>query len=388
MKTTQINKSLSYISNYALEDYFEKKVTSFADDSQEKILQWFSGDNLYPNRVITDIRKGTTLESVLFEDNIYKTGNGFNTSDSALLSVFDDINFKDLFAKTNDNFTKLGNNFTEIIVDDTTNGNLIAMNVLQPQKVRLGKNGKSAIVYSDWANYNKKKSVTLPLYPNFKKFTNKGIVYFKSILHIKNEVNGFDHYGLNEKMSEALLLNEKEHRRNNWQLNQIKNGFKKDFFLISDFELTQREKAKADEAFKEMSGDGKNGGIATIESEGGKLVPATDNYDFDFTKDDTSDQIFLKMGFPRSLIGIKSGSAFSVEQVESDYDQYLPKVENQQTKIISEYKTIFNNHTKANVNDLQVINTPPSIVLQNYMQYMNEEQKSKVIENVFDKYGI
>ena len=385
MKT--INKKTSYISNaYGLEDYFEKKVYSFADDSADKIYQWFSGDNLYPNRVIDEIRKGTTLESVLFEDRIYKTGNGFNSSDSALLSFFDEIKFKDIFSKSNDNFTKLGNNFSEIIIDE--NGKLVTINVMQPQKCRLNNNGKSVYIYSDWKNYDKKKSVSLPLYPNFKKFINKGIVYFKSVLHTKNEVNGFDHYGYNEKMSEALLLNEKEHRRNNWQLNQIKNGFKKDFFLISDFELTQREKANAEKAFKEMSGDGQNGGIANIESEGGKLVPASADYEFDFTKDDTSDQIFLKMGFPRSLIGIKSGSAFSVEQVESDYDQYLPKVENQQKLIISEYQTILDNHTKFNSNDLKVINTPPSIVLQNYMQYMNDEQKSKVIENVFSKYGI
>jgi hypothetical protein len=66
----------------------------------------------------------------------------------------------------------------------------------------------------------------------------------------------------------------------------------------------------------------------------------------------------------------------------------LPKVEKQQQFLMSAYNLIFNEHTSFNTTDVNVINTPPSIILQNYMEFMTDDQKNKVIENVFKRYGI
>jgi len=390
MKIEKVNRNISLLSNSIREEFYPKHTVYF-DDDKTKILSWFDPSNNYPEKTIQEIRTGTTLESILFEDLIYKTGSAFNANDPAFLKFINEDkvnlkgnNFKYIFKKVNDNINKLGNSFIEITTDE--NGSFIYFDYIQPQKCRLTTDGK-VLIYPDWSNYNKKKAQKLPLYPNLKKFTKQGVVILKSVFHIKTEADGFDHYGINEKIAEALKLNEKEHRRNNWQLSQIKKGFKRDFFLVTDFALNEREKKKSDAAFAKVSGDDYAGGVENIEGENGKLVPAEGSYNFDFTKDDTSDQLFLKMGFPRSLIGIKSGGAFSVEQVESDYDQYLPKVEEQQTFIISEFKSVLDNF-KYNTNDWNVINTPPSIVLQSYMPFMNDEQKAKVIDNKLLKYGI
>ena len=51
------------------------------------------------------------------------------------------------------------------------------------------------------------------------------------------------------------------------------------------------------------------------------------------------------------------------------------------------FNTIFKNHTDFR-EDWNVINNPPSVILQNYMEFMNDEQKNKVIERVFKRYGI
>ena len=330
------------------------------------------------------MRNGTTLSAILFEDLIYKTGSGFESKDTALLTYFNTINFTNIFRNTNDHYNKLGNVFVEITTDE--NFNLLNISLIQPQKCRLTRKN-TVIIYPDWTKFDEKKAVTIPLYPKFKSFQKDGIKYQKSIYHIKNETIGFDHYGVNESLFEGLLLNEKEHRRNNWQLNQLKNGFKRDFFLLTEFALNEETKETADNAFKNKGGDNKAGGVETLSAESGQLVPATADYDFDFTKDDTTEQLFLKMGFPRSLVGIKSGAAFSVEQVESDYEQYYPKIDYQQIFLTKHFSEIFKNHTNFK-SEFWVKNQPPAIILQNYMQYMNDNQRQSVITNLLDKYGL
>lgn len=397
MVVEKINNKISLLNFTEKGEYFPKSTKDFSEGS-EAFYQWFSPNNNYPQTVIDEIRKGTTLESILFEDLIYKTGAGFNSDDAKFENYInseilnsDNETFKSLFKKSNDSYSKLGNVFIEVITDvpkENQKPQLLSLSIIQPQKCRLAKKGNKVVIYSDWQNFNKKKAVELPLYPKFKTFSFSGIKVQKSVYHIKQEALGFDHYGINDKMFEALLLNEKEHRRNNWQLSQIKRGFRRDFFLVSEFAVTEKEKKITDAAFDKMAGDDYAGGVENIEAENAKLVPAQSNYDFDFTKDDTSDQLFLKMGFPRSLIGIKSGNSFSVEQVESDYDQYLPKVENQQKEIINHFNVIFAATTEYENAEFSAINTPPSVVLQNYMPYMNDVQKNIVIEKLFKKYGI
>jgi hypothetical protein len=376
------------------EDYFPKQsVNVDLANSKDDIYKWFEPANNYPEFVIQSIRHSTTLEAILFEDLIYKTGSGFQSSDSLfenylnkdIVNINNEV-FKVVFKDSNDHLNKLGNVFLELVFDE--NLRLLSILTIQPQKCRLIKDDKNIWIYPDWAKFNKEKAKKMPLYPRMKKFKSEGITFYKSIYHIKTKALGFDHYGINEKLIEALLLNEKEHRRNEWQNQQLKKGFKKDFFLVTEYPLSEKEKKKVDEAFEEDSGSENAGGVYAIEGEGAKLVAATSSYEFDFNKDDTTEKTFLKMGFPRSLLGIKSGAAFSVEQVESDYDQYLPKIEYQQTFLMSEFNKIFKEHTAFNTSDVNVINTPPSVILQNYMQYMNDEQKNKVIEQVFKRYGI
>jgi len=394
MQVKKINKNISLVSASSPEDYFVKQSFEIGiDNAKDGIFKWFAPSNNYPETVINSIREGTTLESILFEDLIYKTGSGFNTSDNSFKKYLNDdlVNgqkedYTSIFQESNDHLNKLGNVFKELMFDD--NFRLISQSVIQPQKCRLIRDKKNICIWKDWASFNKNKAEKMPLYPRMKKFQSEGIVYYKSVYHIKNKTLGFDHYGINDKMIEALLLNEKEHRRNNWQNSQLKKGFKRDFFLVTDFPITEKEKKKTDSAFEKSGGDNNAGGVETIEAEGGNLVPAQQNFQYDFNKDDTSSQLFLKMGFPRSLIGIKSGATFSVEQVESDYDQYLPKVERQQQFLQSKDNVIFNEHTDFDTTDWNVINNPPSVILQNYMQFMNDEQKDKVIEKVFKRYGI
>ena len=393
MEVTKLNKNIKFVSFASKEDYFPKQTFNIGSDNKDGIFPWFEPANNYPEHVINSIREGTTLESILFEDLIYKTGSGFSTDNSDFDNYLntDIVNlnnekFKTVFEDSNDHLNKLGNVFLELIF--TEDEKLISNSAIQPQKCRLKRDGKNIYIFPDWAHFDKNKAITLPLYPKLKRFQKDGTVFYKSVYHIKNKALGFDHYGINDKMIEALLLNDKEHRRNKWQDSQIKRGFKRDFFLVTEFPLSEKEKKKADLAFEKTSGDDYAGGVETIEGEGAKLVPAQSNYEFDFTKDDTSEQLFLKMGFPRSLVGIRQRTGtFSAEQIESDYDQYLPKVENQQQFLKGEFNTIFKNHTDFR-EDWNVINNPPSVILQNYMEFMNDEQKNKVIERVFKRYGI
>lgn len=394
MELKSLHPNLKYVSMSSKEDYFEKASYDIGiDNDVDGIFKWFNPANNYAETVINAIRNSSTLESILFEDLIYKTGGGFNTSDASLSNYLnkDIVNveresFKTVFKDSNDYFTKLGNVFIESIFDDQFR--LLSISTIQPQKCRLIRDKKSIWMFSDFSKFDKNKAIKMPLYPRMKKFKSNGVVYYKSIHHIKNKVLGFDHYGINEKLIEAMMLSEKEHRRNNHQLSQIKKGFKRDFFLVTDFPLTEGEKKKNDESFDRISGDEHAGGVETIEAEGATLVPASGNVQYDYTKDDTKDLIFLKMGFPRSLVGIKSGAAFSVEQIESDYDQYLPKIEAQQSFLMGKFAEILNEHTDYNTSDVNVINNPPSAILQNYMKYMNEEQKNKVIEKILKRYGI
>ena len=383
-------------------DVFERgaKTTTIGGD-RNLILPWFKGDTMYATRCINSIRKGTTLQSVLRENSIYVGGDGLFSENKKVESYIDSFKNKngellqDIYAKVVNSFESIGNAFIKVLFVRGT----LSFEYIQPQKCRLRKAKKTDVdasfveINPDWTRYNKKKSVVLPLFDwnlNKKIYKNTQLIY-EGVLHIKKEADLYDHYGFNTWLEEALLINEKEHERNLWQRSQIKNGFKKDF-LVAVESVTDSVQEQYRDTSKRVTGGENAGGIEPVEvMTGGKgitspFIPLNADYQFDFEKDDTADQIFTITGFPRSLIGIKSGAAFSVEQVESDYEQYKPKFLKSQTDILTPFSNVFEffgfGETKINAK-----NMPPSVIIQGYMPHMNESQKQVVINKVFDAFG-
>lgn len=387
-------------------EYFPKKTMSINSDInlEKRLFLWFKDANNYPETIINEISKGDTLQSIIRETVSYTSGNGFKTEVSELDEYVNKTRlnlkrdkFKNIFSKSNKSLEKSGNVFIRITTDE--NRSFLHMQVIQFQKCRLGKGDdvKKVIINPDWINHDKKKDVKLPLYPEFVKMKidvpNGGskIEVFESVYHIKDEVEGFDHYGINEIMRASLVLNEKEYRRNNWQKNQIKRGFKKDFLFITEYPIREKVAKANDEAFKEISGDKEAGGVKTVSADGddGKLVDIQAKYEFDFTKDDTEQKLFILWAFPRSLMGLRQTSGtFSVEQIESDYEQYMIDIIKKQEFMLEKFNVLFEEILKLVTDDLTVINMPPAIILQNYMEHMTDTQKNQVIKIIFDKYGI
>lgn len=373
---------------YEKGEYFPKKTGSFSMD-EEKIKNWFHPSNNYPEKTLAEIRKGSTLQGLLSKHSNYLSAhNVISENDKVQTSIEDEKNaesksFYETYKRITNSFSKLGNGFVKVQTD--TNKSFITFTYIQAQKCRI--NGDEIEINSDWENYDKKNSEKIKLFPNFTKI--KGGIQ-ESVLHIKNEVDGFDYYGIIEKMEAALILNEKEYRRNNWQKNQVKNGFKKDFAVVTNKMVTEDDEKAVKKKNKEISGDKNAGGLHLVHSvnEGSTpFIPLQQDYEFDFTKDDTQEQLFTLFEFPRSLFGIKSGAAFSVEQVESDYEQYLQVIENAQETILSYFDEVYKLLWKVESN-LKAVNIPPSQVIERYMPYLSEEQKAVIINKVFTKYGV
>lgn len=408
IKAKQVSGNVYHLSEEFTEpgEYFPKTVVSIRGDSslEKKIYLWFSPSNNYPETVLKEISKGDTLQSIINESVNYCTGDGFSTNDQKLyeyvnkktLNNKNRERFREIFRRSHKSFQKCGNVFVRLTTDSL--GTFLNMEVVQFQKCRLGKGDDEGfvIINPDWSKRDKKLDLKLPLYPKFKEqdisIENGSKIRLKEcIYHIKDEVEGFDHYGINEIMEASLVLNEKEYRRINWQSGQIKNGFKRDFLFVTDYPIRGKVKEANDKAFEKISGNKKVGGVETISGDGedGKLVPVQAKFEFDFTKDDTEEKLFVLWAFPRTLIGLRSVTgAFSVEQIESDYEQYMLDVSKKQYFMLQKYTRLFDEILHFKTDDLTIINTPPAVILQNYMPHMNEDQKNIVIENVFKKYGI
>ncbi len=406
MKSKKLSKGVYHLSHEETEpgEYF-KKTTIFSKDSiglEKHIYLWFKPGNSYPETIINEINKGITLQSIINETVSYRTGNGFTTENKELNTYLNNTRlnlenekFLQIFGKTNKSFTKSGNAFIKITTDD--NGTFMNLEVVPFHKCRLGNgdNKGSILINPNWAKRDIKDDVILPLYPKFKKRKINGSVskiqVKESIYHIKDIADGLDHYGINELMRASLKLNEKEYRRINWQTSQIKKGFKRDFLFVTEYPIRDKVKEANDKAFERISGDDKAGGVETVSADGddGKLIPVQDKYEFDFIKDDTEHKLFILWAFPKSLMGIRSKTGiFSVEQIESDYEQYMIDVVKKQEFMLDKFNVLFENILGLEAKELNVENTPPAIILQNYMTYMNDSQKNAVIENVFKKYGI
>lgn len=380
------------INDYERGEYFEKTTTSFDTSDTKDLLFWFAPKNNYPETTLSEINKGTTLQSILNEHSIYTVGEGLTSANQKVaIDVLDNKNaegktINDVYGRICNIIPKLGNAFVKVVTDEKRT--FIDFYYIDAQKCRLKKTGSGVVeINQDWINYNKKDSVRIPLYPKFKK--SKGET-FESILHIKQDAEGYDYYGKIEQMDFALLLNEKQYRRHNWQKNQLKKGFKKDFVLLTNQLQNDETIKKHEEVQKRFGGDEKSGGIMPMQYIGdakNPLIPISNDYKFDYSNDDTADALFELFGFPRSLIGIKSGAVFSVEQVESDYEQYLPKIQETQNTIIRNLNLVYSDLWNIE-NALSVVNMPPSIIVQNYFQYMEQPQINQVLEKYFTKYGI
>ena len=160
MQIKKLNKNIQLLSNSTEKgEYFPKSRISF-EEKGNNIFQWFYPNNNYPEWVMREINKGTTLESILFEDLIYKTGSGFSAQDKTFENYINNekINsnqvFKDVFKNSNDHYNKLGNIFVEITINE---GNqLVSLKTIQPQKNRLSKKG-TVLIYPDWFNFKENK---------------------------------------------------------------------------------------------------------------------------------------------------------------------------------------------------------------------------------------
>lgn len=384
------NPKISSFNDYSGDDYFDKQTINVGSETKD-VLRWFDVGNNYPETTLSKINAGSTLQSILNELDVYVSGSGLKSDDAEINTYIDNYRngdfelLNDVYAKCVNSFNRLGNSFVRVVTDE--NNSFVQFYFLQTQKCRLAKKGSQVWVNPDWTVAKKEKTIKIPTYPKFRKKTVNGSVQLDSILHIKNDVLGFDYYGNIPQMQESLLLNEKEHRRNNWQLSQIRRGFKRDFVILSEYGMREGDIDKYEKLIEEQAGDDKAGGVFSLSAENGKIQALQADFNFDFTKDDTPEQLFRLWGFPRSLVGIKSGASFSVEQVESDYDQFLPKVEKMQSNVLTPINRVFLDILKVKSN-LQAINIPPSVILQNYMQYMNDEQKALTINKVLKRYGI
>lgn len=385
----------SYIANSfektttELGEYFEKQYQTFGGGDINNLYLWFADKNNYPEKTLAEISKGTTLQSILNEHAIYTYGSGLQSEDAQVKSILTERNLKnqainDTLVRACQILPKLGNAFVKVVTD--INNSFIHFYYIDAHKCRLTKTDKVE-VNSDWLNYNKKNSKTIPLFPKFAKAKGETL---ESILHIKLDAEGYEYYGKVEQMDFALELNEKQYRRHNWQKNQLKKGFKKDFVLLTQSLQSEESMRQHEENIKRFSGDDNSGGIIPTQYLGdvtNPLIPITNDYKFDYANDDTADALFELFGFPRSLIGIKSGAAFSVEQIESDYEQYMPKVESTQSVITTAINSVFR-QLKNTDNAVYISNMPPSIIIQNYFQYMEQPQINQVVDKYLQKYGI
>lgn len=383
-------------------EYFPKtQVPLYQAEINKKIFNWFDPANNYPETIITELNKGF-LGSIVDKEVDYTIGTANKAENPIITNLIDnknkinhrDQNFRQIYYDIVKSATTFNTVFIKAVTDESRS--FLWLIPIKPYKCRLKKKDEKnaskgydkVIIKADWTASNDKNSDEIPIYPNYRYLQSDKVRLIETMFYFKKDIYGYDWYSINTDIQKSLILNEKLYRRNNWQNNQIKRGFKIDFILTSDYPMLKGEKEKIEKEIQQtQAGDDKAGGVAAISGEGAKLTPAQQPYEFDWTKDDTVEQMFMNMQMPRSLFGIKSGAAFSVEQVESDWEQYMIKITKSQEFINNN----INNMLSVLLNtesDIITVNMPPNIIMQSYLAQMPEDKINIFYDNLFKKFGI
>lgn len=265
----------------------------------------------------------------------YAVGNGLKVRDDEFPKDFDRrINGKrqtldDILISIFNGYFQDGNKFIEIVRTEVQGKRYVHVyphssldcrfeakeDGSEPTHVIVSKSfRKNGIVIFD--EEKKEKLNTIPLWsddPGVECWKKDGDVE-RTMLHIKNEVDGIDYYGLPSNFA-GLYNVVLEWKITGFNLDNFDNNMFLAGLLFISGNMTSTEEAKFLKKLKDMyTGEGKANRVLPISSEGGlhdtKFVPFTEKQDGHFTELDkrTESKIILANSWSRELMDLKDSS--------------------------------------------------------------------------------
>lgn len=301
--------------------------------SNQDWINWGT-DNLFPNALAQLNRKSPSHRGIINWKTIYLSGKGFDVGEEK-------GNFYDWIQKCNANGESLKSVIRKIIFDKNGSGNSFVELVVSKGKLsiyhkdfttcRLGKDGKSVMIYGDWANAQSKKSEikTIAKYPDW---TADGETK-RSILHIKSYEPEFNDYGVADwiaAMDAAGIV----YKTNKWNISRLDNSFSSSGVLVVEGNINANEAKKMKTDFKtEFTGEKKQGKVMFIvKALGGgetKFTPFTSANEGEWLQlhKQAEQDLIVSHSWFRSLSGLATeGQLGNVQQIRSEYQIALNTV--------------------------------------------------------------
>lgn len=336
-----------------------------------KTNHWLWGsDDLLPQALAMVNRRGSIQRALLNSKTIYCTGKGFTTKNSQFEEYSKSVNLngqslRSLFNQLlYDKFSQ-GNVFTEIV----TNGSFVFVYRHDPLYCRVGKDSKQGYILlnSQWEKQEKRLLTKyLPIYPNFEKDKN-GL--FRSIIHIKDDEQGFQNYGLPSYIA-GLQVAAIAYKTDKWNLSRVENSFHSSAIVtVSDqFESDEDAENLKKQLEEKYTGEGTQGKVVFIVkgiNDGETTVEQLSNSsegDWEKLHDSAKNDLIIAHSWFRSLTGIADNTGFDTKRILNEYQIALNTViQDEQQKFIEVFQKIFSRF--YDISDLAIINKPPVDIL-------------------------
>lgn len=359
-----------------------------------KVWRW-GNNNLFPRQLCDLSRRSTINRRIINDKADYITGQGFNCDprQERLRSFIESCNgscesLRWVISRVVFDKVLFGNAFMEIVTN--SDHDYISFYHQDASQCRLSQDSSHVVMHHNWANFNKKDALVLPLFPNFERQIDGS---YRSIVHYKEYEPMFTHYGVPKYVAalEAAVIAQKTDK---WNVARLDNSFQPSGVMILDGQVETRNQAEeiAVEAQKKFSGKPgqvmfmvKNG----IEGDSTKFVPLTSSSDGDWKQlhDQSTSDIIIAHSWFRTLSGIDYTTGFSAERIQYEYEIALNSIiQSEQQEIIEPLVIVLEDLLSLDCSTLCFINKPPFNAKPKYMYVWEARQADGLPYDRSDSY--
>lgn len=294
---------------------------------------FFAPNDRLPRTLLEASLLSPTLANCIHDKTLYTVGDGLQVKDQEFPTAFDKrINHKretldDVIKDVAESVYVFGNMFIEISRVEFEGEKFVFVNTHNPLDCRLMENKDGSdpthVIRSKqfrnegyWTWKKEEKPVIIPLWvdtPGAKCWLKKGGVE-RTMLHIKNKIQGIDTYGMPSYYA-GLLNVLMEHRATSFNLDNFDNNMFIAGLLLIEGGMTDPEEKKLLQKMKRLyTGQGKNQRILPIHCESGlgntKFVPLNDTRDGHFMEFDNhnEDKIISANSWSKAIMDLKETS--------------------------------------------------------------------------------
>lgn len=341
-----------------------------------EIWRW-GGDNQMPYALAALSRSSTIHRRIINDKADYITGRGFafDESNKALAAFTESANgsgesLRAVLQRVSLDKMIFGNSFIEIVTDQDRTW--LSVYHQDASKCRLAKDKKRVVMNHDWAHYNHRDSVSLPIYPFFDKAEDGTL---RSMIHYKDYEPMFENYGLPHYIA-GLGVSSIAYKTDRWNISRLDNAFQMSGVMILDGDVETDAEATEIAETAQRKFAGRPGQVMFMvknkaEGEGSKFIPLKNDQEGDWKAlhEQATGDIVVAHSWYRTLSGMNYATGFASERIIHEYNIALNTlIVVEQAELLDPLKQVISEVAGIKCDDMTIINTPPIITKPDYMR--------------------